>query len=224
MVQRLASYITWRRAAVAAAVLAVLAGFVLLGQVMQTTINVTTLRVALNELGVWGPVALVAALASVLVIPAVPASVFQIGAGLAFGPVPGLVYVLLADVLGASAGFALARFWGRSVLERQLSSDSRQKITQLAERLSWRGVFLLRLLPGPVYPFVSFAAGYSPMGFARFISASLSGVFPGLVLLVVAGDMAESSPLLALILVLLLVGGLAIAGKLLNAPQENGKE
>lgn len=103
------------------------------------------------------------------------------------------------------------------MLDRFISTENESKITDLSQRLSWRGVILLRLVPGPVYPLVSFAAGYSPMGYVRFISASILGVLPGLVLLVLAGDIGEYSPLLAIALVVLLLVAMAIVGHFTNS-------
>ena len=53
------------------------------------------LRSMLMSLGIWGPITLILALAFLLVIPLVPATLFQIGAGLAFGPLPALVYTMI---------------------------------------------------------------------------------------------------------------------------------
>ena len=72
-----------------------------------------SMRSILASLGIWGPVVLVLGLAFLLVIPVLPATLLQIGAGLAFGPIPGLVYTMIADGLGASIGFWIARRWGR---------------------------------------------------------------------------------------------------------------
>ncbi|MEN9936850.1 MAG: hypothetical protein RLZZ387_3429 [Chloroflexota bacterium] len=204
-------------ALLAALALAGLAGLWLL-RTTGAVLNPEGIRAALAGLGPWGPVALVAALAAVLVVPVVPATVLQIGAGLAFGPPLGLLYVLAADVLGASVGFWLSRRWGRGLLERRLSPETRERLTGLAGRMSWRGVMLLRLLPGPAYPLVSLAAGYSPISFWSYTLASLAGVLPSLALLVLAGDLVTSSPLLAFAIVAALVGGLALAARLMRAP------
>lgn len=187
------------------------------------TLEPARVRVLLLELGAWGSLALIAALSAVLILPLIPATVLQIGAGLAFGPAAGLVCVVLADLIGASAGFVLARRFGRTWLDRYLSGRTRRILAHLARRMSWRMVMLLRLLPGPAYPLVSFAAGYSPLPYWQYILASLAGVLPALVLLVLAGDLVTRSPLLAFGLVVLIVAGLALAGRLLgvaNLPNE----
>ena len=206
------------------ALLVVFAAFLALARITNATINPTAIRATLAQLGGWAPLALIIALAGVLVIPIIPASIFQVSAGLVFGPFLGLVYVTVADVLGASIGFGLARYGGKSFLARYWSSATQTKLENLTNRISWRGVILLRLLPGPTYPLVSFAAGYSSLSYARYILASLMGVLPGLALLVLAGDIAESSPIFAFALVALLVIGLVIIGHFINRNTQGASE
>lgn len=186
---------------------------IVIARVTHTDISPAALRAALLQLGVFAPLALIVLLAAVLVVPAIPASIFQIGAGLAFGAWLGLLCVLIADVIGASVGFALARYWGKSILARYLDARTQTQLTNLTARISWRGVLLLRLLPGPAYPLVSFAAGFSSISYPTYIVASFIGVLPGLVLLVLAGDLVESNPLLAFALVALILLGVVIAGR-----------
>jgi uncharacterized membrane protein YdjX (TVP38/TMEM64 family) len=202
---RIRSLITPRRVLLALLVVALgAAGF-----------SPASVRALLADLGWWGPLVLVLWLAAMLVVPLVPASVLHLGAGLAFGPYWGLALALLADFLGAGAGFLLARRWGRAAVAQRLSPGMRHNFNGLIGRMNWRSVLLLRLLPGPAYPLVSFAAGCSPLGFWRYSLASLLGVLPALALLVFAGDLVLRSPLLAFALVVVLVGGMALLGRLL---------
>ena len=169
--------------------------------------------------GVWSvvsPVILIVALAAVLVVPVLPALIFQVGSGLAFGPGLGFVYAVLADVLGASLGFWLARRWGMRSLQRWLKPPTIAWIESLARRLNWQSIVLLRLLPGPAYPLVSFAAGISPLSFRRYLTASFVGVVPSLALLVLAGDIAATSWWLAAAIVIVFVASMALVGRLLK--------
>jgi uncharacterized membrane protein YdjX (TVP38/TMEM64 family) len=162
------------------------------------------------------PIALIVLLAGILIVPVLPAIIFQVASGLAFGPAWGLVYVLLADVLGAAAGFGLARRWGLPLLRRWLKPDHLASAERLAGRLDWKGIVLLRLLPGPAYPLISFAAGLSPLSLGRYLLSSFLGVLPSLALLVLAGDIATDSPWLGVVIVLVLVASLFLAGRLLK--------
>jgi len=199
-----------------ACVLLALAGVWLL-RTTSTALSPTLVRQQLHELGAWGPLVLILSLAALLVIPVLPATLLQVGAGLAFGPWAGLLYVLLADVLGATAGFWLARRWGQALVERWLSLTNAAQLRRLTRRITWQSVMLLRLLPGPAYPLISLAAGLAPMRFARYILASFCGVLPSLALLVFAGDLVTRSPLLAFGVVIVLVGSLALLGQLVKS-------
>ena len=177
------------------------------------------LRSMLMSLGIWGPITLILALAFLLVIPLVPATLFQIGAGLAFGPLPALVYTMIADGLGASIGFWIARRWGSQLIQTRISEQQRSRLSRLTQRVSWRSMLLLRLLPGPAYPLVSFAAGYSSISYRAYLLSSLVGVFPSLALLTLAGDLVTRSPLLAFGIVTAFLGMLALAGRWLKWEQ-----
>ena len=211
----------WRRAALVAGALVFAGGLVWL-RLSRADLRpeaVRDLLAAVQARAGGLPIAqaaLVSLLALVLVVPAIPATLFQVGSGLAFGPIWGLVYALLADVLGAAVGFALARRWGPRLLVRWLQPATVDHIGRLANRLTWKGVVLLRLLPGPAYPLVSFAAGLSRLSFRGYLAASFVGVLPSLALLALAGDVATSSPLVAIAIVLALVASLALAGRMLK--------
>ncbi len=211
------AHLTPRRVALLGVVLLFVLAALAVWRFAGATLSAGMIRAELERLGFWGPLVLIAGLASVLVVPLIPASILQIGAGLAFGPWLGLLYATVADIAGASAGFWLARRWGKSILERHLSPSAHDRLVALTQRMNWHSVVLLRLIPGPAYPLVSFAAGYSRLGYLRYLSASLAGVLPALVLLVLAGDLVESSPLLALAIVIAVVGSLALAGRLLGS-------
>lgn len=194
----------------------VVAGFVAL-RLAGGSLHPQAVRDLLRSFGAetpLGPLLLIALLVFVLIVPIVPALVFQIGSGLAFGPVWGLVYVLIADILASAAGFMLARRWGTRILRRWITPEKFGSVERLAQRLNWQTVILLRLLPGPAYPLVSFAAGLSRLGLIGFLTASFAGVAPPLVLIVLSGDVALRSPLLGIAIVIALIAGLTLAGYL----------
>jgi uncharacterized membrane protein YdjX (TVP38/TMEM64 family) len=219
-VEQLRALATPRRIGLLLGMAALGVALLLLLRATGAALSPAGVRELLAGLGPWGPLALIVALALLLVVPVIPATILQIGAGLAFGPPLGLAYVLAADVLGATAGFWLAR-GARPWLERRLSGAQRAQLDRLARRVTWRSMLLLRLLPGPAYPLVSFAAGYAPISFLSYTLSSFLGVVPSLALLVLAGDLVTSSPLLAFGVVALLAGGLAVAGRWLRSPGDD---
>lgn len=155
------------------------------------------LRTLLMPFGWWGGVILVALIAAVLVVPIIPATILQVGAGVIFGPWIGFGLTLLADGIGALIGFGLARRWGKAVIRTKLSADEQVAFDALCQRITPIQMIVLRILPGPAYTVISFAAGCSAMAWWRYVFFSLLGVVPALAMLTIAGDLSTSNPWLA---------------------------
>jgi uncharacterized membrane protein YdjX (TVP38/TMEM64 family) len=179
---------------------------------LRSVIDLTPsgMRTLLAPLGGWGALIVVIGIAVILVVPVVPAPVLQVGAGLVFGPWLGFGLTLLGDLIGALVGFAIARRWGHQVVRTRLSAAEQGAFDDLCVRITPTGMLLLRVLPGPAYTLVSFAAGCSSMPWWKYLLGSLLGVAPGLLVLTVAGDLSTSNPGLAVGIavgfVLLMVG------------------
>jgi uncharacterized membrane protein YdjX (TVP38/TMEM64 family) len=179
---------------------------------LRSVIDLTPsgMRTLLAPLGGWGALIVVVGIAVILVVPVVPATVLQVGAGLVFGPWLGFGLTLLGDLIGALVGFAIARRWGHQVVRTRLSAAEQGAFDDLCVRITPTGMLLLRVLPGPAYTLVSFAAGCSNMPWWQYLLGSLLGVAPGLLVLTVAGDLSTSNPGLAIGIavgfVLLMVG------------------
>ena len=192
------------------AVLAVVALAVLWWLRSVIDLTPTGMRTLLAPLGGWGALIVVMGIAVILVVPVVPATVLQVGAGLVFGPWLGFGLTLLGDLIGALVGFAIARRWGHQVVRTRLSAPEQDAFDDLCVRITPTGMLLLRVLPGPAYTLVSFAAGCSSMSWWQYLLGSLLGVAPGLLVLTVAGDLSTSNPVLAVGIavgfVLLMVG------------------
>jgi uncharacterized membrane protein YdjX (TVP38/TMEM64 family) len=155
------------------------------------------LRALLIPFGWWGGVILVGLIAAVLVVPIIPATILQVGAGVIFGPWVGFGLTLLADGIGALIGFGVARRWGKAVIRTKLSADEQVAFDALCQRITPMQMVVLRMLPGPAYTVISFAAGCSAMEWWRYVFFSLLGVVPALAMLTIAGDLSTSNPWLA---------------------------
>ena len=179
-------------------------------------------RDTLLRLGPLGPLAQIALLGGVLTVPVIPATIFQIAGGWAFGKWLGFVYTMLGDALGAALGFVIARRWGERVLRRWLSPSSLAQVQRLAGRMNWRTVMVLRLLPGPAYTLVSLAAGISPLGFGPYLLGSVVGVAPWIALLVLAGDLGRTNPLIGVGIVAIIVVLATVLGRVARRAGTSG--
>lgn len=167
---------------------------------LRSVIDLTPsgLRALLAPLGMWGAVVIVVGIAVILVVPVVPATVLQVGAGLVYGPWLGFGLTIVGDIIGAMVGFVIARRWGQRVVRNRLTDAEQVAFDDLCARITPTRMIVLRVLPGPAYTLVSFAAGCSTMPWWHYLIGSIVGVAPGLLVLTIAGDLSTTNPLLAI--------------------------
>lgn len=150
------------------------------------------LRERIEELGVWGPVAMAAAY-----IPAcllfVPGSVLTLSAGFLFGVVTGAIAVSIGSTLGAAAAFLAGRFLARELIEARVAANPRfQAIDRAVGEKGFLIVLLTRL--SPVFPFnlLNYAYGLTRVGFRDYFLASWLGMLPGTLMYVYLGSAVDN--------------------------------
>ncbi|WP_448615023.1 TVP38/TMEM64 family protein [Modestobacter sp. URMC 112] len=147
--------------------------------------DVGTLRDRLAEGGpaAWG--VLLAGLALATLAP-VPRTALSVLAGVLAGFWAGLGLALASGVLGALAGFALARCLGRETVERLAGPRLVRADGWLAGR-GFLAVLTGRLLPLVPFTVVSYAGGLSGIRLRDYLAGSAVGLVPGTVLHVAVG-------------------------------------
>lgn len=145
-------------------------------------------------LGAWGPLAFMAGygIAAVVLLPAV---LLTLAAGVLFGLVKGVIYVMLGATFGAALAFLSGRYVARRFVEHLLERYPRLvAIDRAVEREGLRLVFLLRLSPAVPYTLLNYALGLSRVRFRDYIAGSI-GMLPTVTMYVysgkVAGDLAS---------------------------------
>lgn len=122
-----------------------------------------------------------------LVALASPVSPLAYGAGAVFGLVEGWLLVWAASLIGASAGYVLARtVWSESA--KRLLGRHGRKLGELGQG----NVFLrtLRLEMTPIVPFglLNYAAGTTSVRFVPFLAGTGLGIAPMTLAIVYVGD------------------------------------
>lgn len=127
--------------------------------------------------GWWGPLVfiLIYAVGPLIFLPT---SVLSLGAGLAFGVWPGVLYIIVGATSAAVTGYVMARLFGRSVLNVDRYPWSEKLFTQMEQR-GFLYVFVLRLIPLVSFDLLSYAAGISKVRFRSFLLATVLGMIPG---------------------------------------------
>ena len=146
----------------------------------------------------------------------VPAWVFPVAAGAAFGFAWGFAAAATAAMIGAIAAFLASRHLLRGRLEKYVRGHTTFKAFQKAvSNDGWKVVALLRL--SPMFPsgMKSYFFGLTRIKLATYASATLVGMLPGLALKVFIGaagrDALQRGPLEWTVLVLGIAATVAFA-------------
>ncbi|MEX2241200.1 MAG: VTT domain-containing protein [Burkholderiales bacterium] len=201
------------------AVLALVAAYWVLRDtgVLGTIVDERRLREWIENLGAWGPLAVVVLMTLAILVSPIPSAPIAMAAGAAYGHGWGTLYVLLGAEAGALAAFGLARMLGGAALSRWLGkrlpglSGSQNALMGI--------VFASRLLPFISFDLISYAAGLTVLSLWRFALATLAGIVPASFVLAHLGfEMAsgETGRFLYTALALGLITGLPIAAVLVR--------
>ena len=94
---------------------------------------------------------------------------------------------------GAALCYAIARFYGRSVVEKFTTRSALREVDVFFERYGKWAVLIARLLPFVSFDVVSYAAGLTSMGFWEFFWATGLGQLPATLVYSYVGDMLVGS-------------------------------
>lgn len=167
---------------------ALLVVLVLAGCLVAVLVDVPavgTLRDWLDSLGAAGWAALLVGLALATLAP-VPRTALSVLAGVLAGFWGGLALALGSGVLGALAGFGLARWLGRDTVTRLAGPRLARADALLTER-GTLAVLTGRLIPVTPFTLVSYAGGLSGIPLRSYLLGSAVGLVPGTVLHVTIG-------------------------------------
>jgi uncharacterized membrane protein YdjX (TVP38/TMEM64 family) len=125
--------------------------------------------------GAWAPVASIALMILHSFVP-FPAELIAIANGMLFGPVWGSLVTWIGAMLGAALAFALARRYGRPLLDRLLARRARTG-EALHACCDARTMLLARLVPVISFNLINYAAGVLGVGWWRLWTTCL-GILP----------------------------------------------
>lgn len=173
---------------------AVLIGFWVWWAPDWAQVNAENVRQWVEELGLFGPFAIIALMAIAVVASPIPSAPIALAAGAAFGHVTGTLYVAIGAEVGALIAFMIARLLGRQAVERMLGPRVGAGLLGSQNALTL-AIFVSRLLPFVSFDAMSYAAGLSRLHLWRFLLATLAGILPASFALAHLGDGALSGQL-----------------------------
>jgi uncharacterized membrane protein YdjX (TVP38/TMEM64 family) len=126
--------------------------------------------------GIWAPIVFIAVY-TIRPLILFPASILSLAAGLAFGAVEGIIYIIIGALGGATVAYFAANLLGAKLLKRP--SIRMEKIRGKMEENGFFYVLLLRLVPFLNFDLISYLAGMGKVRYPPFILATAIGILPG---------------------------------------------
>ena len=195
---------------------------------LSTWLTPQQLQQALQQTGGWAPVLYIGLF---ILLPAFffPVAVLALAGGLLFGLWWGSVYTFIGAVLNCALMFLLARYVGRSqvqrLVEQKLSPQWQRRLQMADGKEGFLLLIILRLIPAVPYNLINYTFGLTGISFSSYLLASAIGIIPGTFAFINIGDktLEAGSPsfwiAIGLLVLLLVVTGLL--GKKLFRGQKN---
>lgn len=195
---------------------------------LSTWLTPQQLQQALQQTGDWAPALYIGLF---ILLPAFffPVAVLALAGGLLFGLWWGSVYTFIGAVLNCALMFLLARYVGRSqvqrLVEQKLSPQWQRRLQMADGKEGFLLLIILRLIPAVPYNLINYTFGLTGISFSSYLLASAIGIIPGTFAFINIGDktLEAGSPsfwiAIGLLVLLLVVTGLL--GKKLFPGQKN---
>ena len=195
---------------------------------LSTWLTPQQLQQALQQPGGWAPALYIGLF---ILLPAFffPVAVLALAGGLLFGLWWGSVYTFIGAVLNCALMFLLARYVGRSqvqrLVEQKLSPQWQRRLQMADGKEGFLLLIILRLIPAVPYNLINYTFGLTGISFSSYLLASAIGIIPGTFAFINIGDktLEAGSPsfwiAIGLLVLLLVVTGLL--GKKLFPGQKN---
>ena len=131
----------------------------------------------LDAFGIWGPISFILLQLIQVVIPIIPGGITCVAGIIIFGPFWGFIYNYVGIILGSIINFALARYYGQTLIRTLVSDKVYTKYASwLEEGAHFDKLFALAIF-FPVAPddFLCMLAGLTRMTYKKFTTIILLG-------------------------------------------------
>lgn len=148
---------------------------------------------------------------AVLTIAPVPRTVFTLSAGLLFGPAAGVAVTIAATTVSAVLALLLVRTLGRTAVQARLTHPAVKAIDARLARRGWLAVGSLRLIAPAPFALVNYCSGLSAVRLLPYTAATVVGILPGTVAVVLLGDAltGQTNPALMAVTAVCVTAGVA---------------
>lgn len=144
------------------------------------------IRSWVKQFGLLGPVVLILAMIAQMFLFIVPNLLLFIIAILCYGPIWGSLICLAGVFASSSLGFVIGRRLGPRAIDRFVSKKAQGKISLFVRRYGVNAIAIARL-SSLASDALGFVAGILEMEYKKFITATMAGITPVILLIAIFG-------------------------------------
>lgn len=153
----------------------------------------------------------------VVTIAPVPRTLFTISAGVLFGAAVGIAIAVVATTISAVLALLIVRAIGRDAVAAHLTHPAVQAVDTRLARRGWLAVGSLRLIAAVPFSVVNYCCGVSSIRTLPYTAATIVGILPGTVGVVLLGDALTGRTDPALLAISGICIALGVVGLVLDA-------
>ena len=143
----------------------------------------------LEGFGWLGRLVLIGMMAMQVLVALLPGEIIEVGAGVAYGPLEGMVLCLAGAAIGTVLIFCLVRRFGMNLVECLISRERLEKLSFMKNEQKLNGlIFLIFFIPGSPKDLVTYFAGLTPVKGLSFLVITTFARIPSVVTSTLAGD------------------------------------
>lgn len=146
------------------------------------------LRQFILDYGFWAPICSILLMTLQSLVPFVPGLVITLTNAWIFGWQYGAIYSWIGALLGACLDFAIARWYGRPVVEKFINNRYLKMTDTFLRKHGVFAIFIARLTPIIPFKVVSYGVGLTTLSFCQFVIATSIGQMPAILLYSVIGQ------------------------------------
>ena len=140
-----------------------------------------------KQFGALGPIILIVAMTAQMFLFVIPNLLLFIIATLCYGPIWGSLICLSGVFISSSFGYLIGKKLGPGAIDRFVSEKAQERISNFVKRYGAKAVGILRL-SSLASDGLGFVAGMLEMEYKKFIVATMSGIFPVVLLIAIFGN------------------------------------
>lgn len=165
--------------------------------------SIAEMRNYISNFGPWAPIVYII-MFTLVPLTLFPDAVLAVAGGMIFGVWLGALYTIIGAVCGGILSFFIARHFGRGLVEKLIKHKA-QWFDDGVEKKGFLLIFILRLVPLIPYDVISYGAGLSKIKFKDFLTATVIGIIPGVLVYANLGDKSGSASAMQFVMACLIL-------------------